>query len=215
MTAIILFEGIPTSGKSILQKKVSQILKSQNKTVELISDQEIKTPFARKNNIFDNLPIIDAPEYLQTILQEKLLKKSDFIISHNFHLFYAATNQGRNLKEALSKEYLEIETILEIHPSLIVFLEIENRYILHSFEKRIQLYDHEGLVDPFKKFLETKGTTFSQLAYYQRKQKIYNQFLKESKINSINFIIKKETDFNKLAIKIAQKIREIKGGFGR
>lgn len=212
MTSIIILEGIPTSGKSYLQELVYKILKWEKRSVELITEVEINTPFARKQNLSDTSPAKDAPEYLKELLQKKLSKKKDYLICENLHLFYLATNNLRGEKETL-KDYKEIETMLEVYPTLLVHLEIEGRYILSSFRKRIARYELQKKVDPFKSFLEAKGTEFNQLAYYQRKQNKYKEYLKETKVHTLHLLIKNKTDYQDLANQIVRKIHEIEGGW--
>ena len=214
MTSIIILEGIPTSGKSILSKKIKSILQSDKKSVEYISDNEINTVFNRKQNRKDHTPAVGAPQYLKEIMQKKLLKNSQYIISHGFHFFYLTTNISRGEKETLHKEYHEVESMLELYPTLIVYLNIETRYILHSFQKRFSWNDSQGKVDPFKEFVEAKGSEFAQLAYYQKKQNLYKDLIKESKLHSLILNIKKETSYDDLALRIVQKMHEIEGGFG-
>ena len=137
MTSIIIFEGIPTSGKTALITKVAQILQSKNKTVEFVSDEEVNELFMQKNNLKDITPIKNGSEHLKNILQKKLLKKPDYILIHNFHLFYLTTNNARGEKETLMRTYGEIEAMLEVYSTLIVYSEIETRYILPSFHKLV------------------------------------------------------------------------------
>lgn len=213
MTSIILFEGIPTSGKSYLQKLVGEILSWEKKSVELITDKEVNTPFARKSNRKDYTAAIDAPEYLLDLLKNKVKKSKDYVLSHNMHLFYLTTNNSRGQKETIEKTYAQVEELLEIYPSLIVFLEIEHRYILSSFHKRFARNHLLGKVDPFKSFLDAKGTEFEQLAYYQKKQNMYKEFLKKSKVHSLHIIIKRSSDYKEIANQIVRKIHEIEGGW--
>lgn len=212
MSSIIILEGIPTSGKTILQEKISQILLWEKRTIELIKDEEIKTPYNRKNNHKDMTPAKGTAIYFKELLQHKLLKKKQYLICDNAHLFYLATNNTRGAKETL-KEYQEIETMLEVYPSLMVFLELENRYILPSFRKRIAYNELHHKVDPLKEFLDLKGSEFHQIAYYQKKQRAYQEFFKETKIHSLHIRIHQKPDYDEIANKIVRKIHEIEGGW--
>ena len=91
------------------------------------------------------------------------------------------------------RTYGEIEAMLEVYSTLIVYSEIETRYILPSFHKRFATYEAQGEEDLFKTVLEAKGSQFEQLAYYQKKQNAYKEQLKKTKLHTLHLIIKKDT----------------------
>ena len=207
-----MFEGIPTSGKTVLKDLVARIFSGQKRTVEDISKEEFHQPFLARNDPKDQSPFDNASGHLLSLLQQHTKKNPDIILSFHSPFFYLATNNMRGKKETLLHEYHEVESFLEIFPTLIVYLEIEGRYILPCFQKRLARNDE---TDIFPELLQAKGTEFSQLAYYQRKQGIYNEQLSRTKLHFLHLHIKKETKYEELAELVVRKIRELEGGFGR
>jgi thymidylate kinase len=168
---ILIIEGIPTSGKSSIIKKISELVGEDQ--VKVYGEPETHTP------------IMDKPEELHTeffksLLQDAIESGADFVIFDRFHFTQAIR------RKASIDEYSEIEDLLAKQKTLVVYLQVDESTIADRIRLTAELRDK----DPdehfqWDEYFKTKGKTSEEIAkHYATQQRNQMELLKQSKLKS-------------------------------
>lgn len=160
---ILIIEGIATSGKSSLIKKIA----------ELISESQIKVFGEPKTHI----PIMDKPnelhiDFFKSLLQDSAKSNADLTIFDRFH-FTQAFRVRANISQ-----YAEIEDLLLEQKTLVAYLQVNDDAIANRVKVAAE-HREEG----WGEYIKTKGQSFDEIAaYYIDQQRNQMQLLKQSKL---------------------------------
>lgn len=192
---IIILEWIPTSGKSIILEKLKKKIIDNNKIVSIWDDHDVVWLLDSRKDITNKEPVLDSQTFLINLLQEKIKNKPDYIIFHNFHLFYIVLNFFRWLEEDIAFEYKRMEDELLKYKTLIVFLRIDTQNLADHFLKTIKKREEYKPWTNTGYFWESKWINDEErVNFYENKQKMYDYFLKQSIIPYMEFKTKNDFD---------------------
>ena len=160
---ILILEGIATSGKSSLIKKLSELIKEQRLVV--YGESKTHIPIMEKT---DGLHI----KFFKSLLADAVKSGADLIIFDRFH--YTQLLRAR----ATVAEYSEIEDLLMEQKTLVVFLQVDEDTIAN----RVRLAS-EHREEEWGEYVKTKGASFNEIAdYYIAQQRNQLKSLGQSKL---------------------------------
>jgi thymidylate kinase len=168
---ILIIEGIPTSGKSSVIKKIS----------ELLGEDQVRVYREPETHI----PIMDKPEELHTEFFESLIRDAvesgaNFVIFDRFHL-----TQAIRAKVSIG-EYSEIENLLVKQKTLVAYLQVDESAIADRIRLAAEHRDKErSEYFQWGEYFQTKGKTFDEIAkHYLIQQRNKTKLLNQSKLKS-------------------------------
>jgi thymidylate kinase len=183
---ILIIEGIPTSGKSSIIKKIS----------ELVGEGRVKIYGETETHI----PIMDKPDGLHIDFFKYLLKDAvesgrDFVIFDRFHF-----TQAIRAKVSVD-EYTEIEDLLAKQNTLVVYLQVDESAIAD----RIRLTAERRDKDPAEHFqwgeyFKIKGKTFGEVAEHYAKSPNEKPSQTVRLVNKLGEFVAKEYELTELTI---------------
>jgi thymidylate kinase len=168
---ILIIEGIPTSGKSSVIQKVSELLKSQN--LAIFGEPITHEPIMGKR---DELHV----EFFKSLIDDAIKSGADLIIFDRLHLTQA---YRANVDIA---EYSEVEDLLAAQTTLVAYLQVDKTVLAERIRLTAEHRD-KNLDDSFEwgDHFRTKGKTFDDIAeYYVKQQCGQLRLLGQSKLAS-------------------------------
>jgi thymidylate kinase len=168
---ILIIEGIPTSGKSSIIKKIT----------ELLGEGQVRVYGESETHI----PIMDEPEklhieFFESLIQEAATSDASVVIFDRFHL-----TQAIRAKASIGA-YSKIENLLTKQKTLVVYLQINDSEIADRLRFAAEHREKEQ-GDDFRwdKYFKRKGKTYDEIAkHYAAQQRDKAELLKQSKLKS-------------------------------
>jgi thymidylate kinase len=162
---ILIIEGIATSGKSSLIKKISNLLEKD--TIRVYGEAETHVPIMDKTS---DLHI----EFFKLLLEDSAKVKKELTIFDRFHL-----TQAFRAKVSVDK-YFEFEDLLLAHSTLIAYLMVDEQAI----PNRVKLATQHREAS-WGEYVKTKGKSLDEIAqYYSEQQRNQLHLLEQSKLES-------------------------------
>lgn len=160
---ILIIEGIATSGKSSLIKKLTDILDDQKLLV--LGEPDTHIPIMDKT---DELHI----EFFKSLVNDVIQSDADLVIFDRLHY-----TQAYRAKASVA-EYSEIDDLLTRHNTLLAYLQIDESAIAERVRLAAEHRDKE-----WGDYVQTKGKTFDEIAeYYIAQQRSQLNLLSQTKI---------------------------------
>jgi len=160
---ILIVEGIATSGKSSLIRKISELLKNQKLIV-------VGEPATHE-------PIMGTPndlhiEFFRSLIDNATKSDADLVIFDRLHLTQACR------ANASIAQYSEVEELLTAQKTLVVYLRVDEDAIA---ERVLRALGHRN--KEWGDYVQTKGKTLEEIAkYYIYQQRIQIKLLSQSKL---------------------------------
>lgn len=155
---ILIFEGIPTSGKSTLTETIKEQLKGL--TVRVATEAETHEPIMGQTN---ELHV----SFFENLIEKLVTEKPELIIFDRLYITQAF-RAGASLTE-----YSAIEILLSQYAALTVFLRVDERAIAERIAKAVEHRDSSP-DDSFQwgEYFSSKGSTGDEIAeHYMAQQR--------------------------------------------
>jgi thymidylate kinase len=160
---ILIIEGIATSGKSSLIKKLTELSGEQ----KLLVLGETAT----------HIPIMDKTderhiEFFKSLVNNAVKADADLVIFDRFHF-----TQAYRAKASID-EYSEIENLLATHNTFVIYLQVDEDAIAERVRLAAEHREKE-----WGDYVQTKGKTFDEIAqYYIAQQRSQIKLLSQTKL---------------------------------
>jgi thymidylate kinase len=162
---ILIIEGIATSGKSSLIKKLTEL--SGEKKLLVLGEPATHIPIMGKT---DELHI----EFFKSLVNNAVKADADLVIFDRLH-FTQAYRAKVNIAE-----YYEIENLLATQNALLAYLQLDEDSIAERVRLATEHRDKE-----WGEYVQTKGKTFDEIAeYYIAQQRSQLKLLSQSRLTS-------------------------------
>lgn len=167
----IVIEGLSTSGKTTIAKKIAELCHDQNLDCKIIDENTTLMPILKNRE-----PKVSS-DHILGVLNDAYKENHDLVVFDRLHLTSIA------ITDSSIEEFDEIEKILKAHETLLVFLEIDEdkieSRIFDSIEYRGEWW-REHLAkkgdrsDVMKHYLESQKKLFIQLEKTKLPKMIFN-----------------------------------------
>lgn len=127
---LILLEGMSTSGKTTVLRKLSELL--EKRKIKHKAFDELQT---MSRDIFSHVNSRKSIDEMKTFLQKECLPKDGLVICDRFHLSHMSITDGS------ISEFDEIEADLKKYDPVLIFLEISSDAIR---DRLIKAKNHRG-----------------------------------------------------------------------
>lgn len=162
---ILIIEGIATSGKSSLIKKLTEVLDGQKLLV--LGEPATHIPIMNKTDELHS-------EFFKSLIKDAVKADADLVIFDRLHY-----TQAYRAKVSVA-EYSEIENLLAAHDTFVAYLKVDE----DAIAKRVRLAT-EHRDKEWGDYVQTKGKTFDEIAeYYVTQQRSQLKLLTETKLTS-------------------------------
>lgn len=160
---ILIIEGIATSGKSSLIKKLTEIL--GEKKLLILGEPATHIPIMDKT---DELHI----EFFKSLVNDAVQSDADLVIFDRLHYTQAYRAKANVV------EYSEIDDLLAKHDVLVAYLQVDESAIAERVRLAAEHRDKE-----WGDYVQTKGKTFDEIAeYYITQQRSQLNLLSQTKL---------------------------------
>jgi cytidylate kinase len=177
---IIILEGIATSGKTSVKKKLAKLLLAQEKTFSIFDEKETLMP------ILQNTDRQTSLDFLKKVIGEALKTEKDFLIFDR--LFFAHIFKT---KSSIA-DFREIENMVEEN-CLLAFLEIAEPQIPERIETARRLREKS-----WNEYVSKKGSDAEIHQYYLNQQRTLLARLPQTSLN-YKLYDTTDMDFEKIA----------------
>jgi thymidylate kinase len=162
---ILIIEGIATSGKSSLIKKLTELLGEQKLLV--LGEPATHIPIMRKTDELHT-------EFFKSLIKEAIRADTDLVIFDRLHY-----TQAYRAKASIA-EYSEVENLLTKHDTFLAYLQVDESAIAERVRLASEHRDKE-----WGDYVQTKGKTFDEIAnYYIEQQRSQIALIKKSKLQT-------------------------------
>lgn len=162
---ILIIEGIATSGKSSLIKKLTELLGEQK--LLILGEPATHIPIMNKT---DELHI----EFFNSLIKDAFRADANLVIFDRLHY-----TQAFRAKASIA-EYSEIENLLATHDTFVAYLQVDEDAIAERVRLATEHRDKEC-----GDYVQTKGKSFDEIAaYYVAQQSSQLKLLAQTKLTS-------------------------------
>jgi len=162
---ILIIEGIATSGKSSLTKKLTELL--GEKKLLIFGESATHIPIMNKTN---ELHI----EFFKSLVSDAFQSDASLVIFDRLHY-----TQAYRAKASVVG-YSEIEKLLATHDTFVAYLQVDEDAIAERVKLATEHRDKE-----WGDYVQTKGKTFDEIAeYYVEQQQSQMAQLKKNKLET-------------------------------
>lgn len=205
MAKIVIFEGNATSGKSILQNILADILKSKGKKVLVVDEKVITKSFIKSStrNVAGSLKLLDS------VIEKYFNKKYEYIIFDRFHFTHIVT-----LKTSFNY-FIHLEDKLQWYDLRIVYLYYQPECIIRRIRSSAEIRNIKdiGYIKHLQRIIADAKTTEEEnqkiQKYYDFRLKKYEDIIKKTKLPVLKLdVTDKKTinDYEKLIPQILKFI---------